>query len=329
MKIIAGIDGGGTQTRLALVREDGVLLSFAEGPSCSFVEYGLEQAREELARLWRAAWQKSAEPVRVVDALFMGMGSILSPGDARINCELVESLRFVRPGGARAENDAFCAYAGGLGGRPGILLIAGTGSACFGRNARGESWRVGGWGHQLHDVGSAHALGVAAMLAATRATDGREQPTALAAMVLEALGINTMAEIYRRVNDDKLDRADIAAFATRVVAIAGDGDGVAKRILSENADGLVEMVETVARRLQLPQPELVLTGGLITQAIEFRKIFLERLEHALPGFKLAQNGFPPVLGAVVLAREQLDPRPVPVEFIQCLRDSAAKTSLIL
>jgi|ERR1044071_6633800 N-acetylglucosamine kinase-like BadF-type ATPase len=323
MKIFAGIDGGGTQTRLALADENGALLSFAKAPSCSFVENGLEVARERLDALWRAAWKKTGQPGRAVEALFMGMGSILAPHDARINCELAVSLEFVRPNRVRAENDAFNALAGGLCGRPGILLISGTGSACFGRNAQGKTWRAGGWGYRLHDPGSAYAFGLAAIIAVTRQADKRGQPTALTAVVREALGIREIADIFRRVHSEKFDRADVASLAPLVVETAARSDQVARRILTENADALVEMVLTVARELELPKPELALTGGLITGAKEFRRVFLERLEAALPGFRVAEGGFPPALGAVLLACELATGEKAPVKFLENLRASSA------
>jgi len=37
---LRGIDGGGTRTRVALAREDGVLAGYAEGQSASFADHG-------------------------------------------------------------------------------------------------------------------------------------------------------------------------------------------------------------------------------------------------------------------------------------------------
>ena len=37
---------------------------------------------------------------------------------------------------------------------PGAVLIAGTGAVCFGRDAQGNSFRVGGYGYLIDDGGS-------------------------------------------------------------------------------------------------------------------------------------------------------------------------------
>lgn len=319
-----GIDGGGTRTRLALADENGRLLGFAHGGACSFTDCGLAPARAELSRLWRAVWRSAGLEPRPADRLFMGMGSILAPADAQVNCELALEIGLAAPGHVRADNDAWNAHAGGLAGRPGILLIAGTGSACLGRNANDDPWRAGGWGHRLGETGSAHALGQAAMVAATRAADGRGQPTALTELVRARLGLRDLTEIYRKVHHDGVSRAEAAALAPQVVALAAAGDAVAREILAQNAGGLVEMVVTVAARLRLTEPELALTGGLLTNAAEFRRLFLERLAPALPGFRLAASGLAPVLGAVLLAFESAAHAKPPAAFIQNLQRDGAQ-----
>jgi N-acetylglucosamine kinase-like BadF-type ATPase len=324
MRLLAGIDGGGTHTRLALVQDDGTLLAYAEGGPCGFTDIGLDRARQALASLWEAAWRSAGAEPRPADALFLGMGSVLSEVDERTTCALAADLGLARPWNVRAGNDAWCALAGGLAGRPGILLIAGTGSACLGRNEFGTTWRAGGWGYLLDDVGSAYALGQAALIAATRDADGRGAPTALTALVRESLGLSDLTEIFRKLHHEGVSRADVAALAPRVVAHAEAGDAVAQHILDAGAEGLVEMVATVARRLRLRQPELALTGGLITHAARFRALFCERLAREVPNFTLADQGFAPVFGAVMRALECATGAPPAASFLDNLRRSTAQ-----
>jgi N-acetylglucosamine kinase-like BadF-type ATPase len=303
MNLYAGIDGGGTRTRLALVNEDGLLQGFAEGGCCSFVELGPEQARQSLRDLWRAAWQSAGLPPQPVSGLFIGTGSILSQEDERINCEIALSLNFAARDKIKAGNDALNALVGGLEGRPGILLISGTGSACLGRNESGETWRAGGWGHLLNDVGSAHALGLGAIIAATRQADGRGRATMLTNLVSEALALRDLKEIYRKLHSAEISRRDIAGLARLVLATANAGDPVAKQLEKQAIEGLIEMVVTVSKRLELAARELALTGGLISNAEGFRRSFLDRLSNMLPGLRVANGGLTPVFGAVLLAYE--------------------------
>jgi len=322
MKILAGIDGGGTHTRLALARDDGTLIGYAEGGSCSFIELGLDSATAELARVWAAAWRSAELKPRRVEALFMGLGSVLSEADARTNCDLAVRLGLVHPDDVRTENDAWNAHAGGLIGQPGILLISGTGSACLGRNGSGLAWRTGGWGYMLNDVGSAYALGHAALIAATRDADGRGKRTGLTQLVCKFLNLSDLKELFRKIHYEGVLRSTIAAIAPQVVGQAEAGDTVAKEILQTNALGLVEMVVTVARKLELDAPMLALTGGLIDNAPAFRQLFLGELIRQHPGLRQAENGLKPVFGAVLLACAQITGPNMPSSFIENLRTSS-------
>jgi N-acetylglucosamine kinase-like BadF-type ATPase len=227
----------------------------------------------------------------------------------------------------QADNDVCNAPAGALGGRSGLLLIAGTGSVCYGRNDAGEIWRAGGWGHLLNDAGSAYALGLAAMIAVTRAADGRGAPTALTDVVLKALALRDLKEIYFKLHHEGIPRAETAALAQPIVALAENGDTVAIQILEQGATGLVEMVLAVAGRLGLERPELALSGGLINNAARYRHRFLARLAERLPGFTLAREGLAPVFGAVMLACQMATGQPPSPPFIENLRRSTAALNL--
>jgi N-acetylglucosamine kinase-like BadF-type ATPase len=75
--------------------------------------------------------------------------------------------------------DMVIAHAGALEMKPGILILAGTGSAIYGSDASGRSVKVGGWGPAYGDEGSAHWIAVEGMKAAARAYDGCGPGTAL------------------------------------------------------------------------------------------------------------------------------------------------------
>ena len=89
------------------------------------------------------------------------------------------TLQLAPEGRIGADDDARIALAGGLMGRSGFALIAGTGSVSIGLNTSGEIVRAGGWGPMFDDVGAGHWLGLEAMRAAVRAFDGRAENTLL------------------------------------------------------------------------------------------------------------------------------------------------------
>jgi len=324
MKILGGIDAGGTRTRLVLAREDGAILGFAEGGCSSFVERGSENSIRRLSRLNQEAWASAGLDAKPLDGLFIGSGGILHSDDIKTNCALAISAGLAAANDVWAENDAWNALAGGLLGRPGILLIAGTGSACLGRNIEGETWRAGGWGHLLDDAGSAYQLGQAAMVAATRAADGRGKPTILTAAVCEKFGLQDLKQIYRKLHHDGVSRAEIASLAPQIVAAAEAGDEAASDIILRGVEDLVEMVAAVSRRLKLNPPEIALAGGLLRNAELFRREFLARLTSRSSGFTLAHDGVIPVLGAVILACEKTAKVSPPEFFLKNLRATSVR-----
>jgi N-acetylglucosamine kinase-like BadF-type ATPase len=306
-----------------LAQEDGTVVGYAEAGCCSFVEIGREAASKALASLWTHAWASAGLPPRAVDGLFIGSGSILHSDDIETNCEMVVANGMASAGHVRAENDAWNGLAGALGGRPGLFLIAGTGAVCLGRNSSGQTWRAGGWGHLLNDVGSAYQMGQAAMVAATRAADGRGPHTSLTALVCKHLQLRDLKQIFRKLHHGDVSRADVAAFAPQVVGEAEAGDEVARRIFNAGVQALAEMSVAVTTRLELREPQIGLSGGLLQNSEPFRKAVLDRLRVEVPGFKLANGGVSPALGAVILAREGIAGISVDDDFTKRLRSTAA------
>ncbi|CAK8743731.1 hypothetical protein SODG_006867 [Sodalis praecaptivus] len=81
---------------------------------------------------------------------------------------------------AQVDNDVRIAFDGALGGKAGVLILAGTGSMAWSsRNRpRDPHFRVGGWGEDIGDEGSAYWIGLQAITAVCRHLDGRtDAPT--------------------------------------------------------------------------------------------------------------------------------------------------------
>jgi N-acetylglucosamine kinase-like BadF-type ATPase len=146
------------------------------------------------------------------------------------------------------DHDIRIALAGGLAGRPGIALIAGTGSSCYGRNATGDTWQAGGWGSILDDGGGGYWLGVRAIGAAIRASDGRGPATALHSVVLHQLGVANLREIVSLLHQGTLARHEVARLSEGVMQCSENGDMAAREILERGAHELALMVRAVSQR---------------------------------------------------------------------------------
>jgi N-acetylglucosamine kinase-like BadF-type ATPase len=327
MRLVIGIDGGGTNTRAALAAETGEVLGIGLAGPSNYDDVGVAIAQRNIGAAVRRAWQQAGRKRRPADAAFLGMAGVVSDDDRATIRQIAEQLRLAPPDRIGVDHDIRIALAGGLAGQPGIALIVGTGSSCYGRTADGRFWRAGGWGHLLDDFASGYYLGLQAMVAAVRAADGRGPQTRLLPLVMESLGLRDINELMRRLYYEGMSRAAIAALGPKVLDIAAQGDRVAKAILQRGIEELFLMVKTVAKQLNfLPGSfRLTYTGG-IAQSPIFQRHFRAALRRCLPTCQLVPPILPPVLGAALLALELLGVAVTP-QLVATMRQSAQAKGL--
>lgn len=304
-----GVDGGGTKTRAIVTdargNELGSALSGASNPN----SVGKTAARENLAdAIVRAlAAAGVSEPV----CAFCGISGVNDSRTAReFEKEMLadKRLNFEK---LRVENDtrALCAAAFGL--DSGIVLIAGTGSKCYGRSRDGREWETGGYDFHVSDEASAFDLARRGLCAAVRAADGRGPETVLKDTLFEALQISETGQISQRLHQDSLKnpgspmtKDEIAALAVFVDKAALAGDGVAREILETAVQELVLMVKTVAEKTGMAgeKPLRVgVTGGVITHE-PCASLFKNALKKVFPQSEVFEPETAPVAGAAVRAR---------------------------
>lgn len=299
---VAGVDGGGTKTAAIIIDNQGRLLGAGEGGPSTYGVVPDDELRENLRAALSGALRTAGLSGGRLPAAFFGLGNIVSGQDRdavrRLAAE-IDGVTFEKIG---VDHDCRAALAGGLSGRPGIVLIAGTGTSCFGMNARGESWRASGWGPLIDDVGSGYWLGIQAMRAATLDYDGRGAPTLLRQYVRERLGLDDLNELMNRLYAAGLSRTEIASLAPLVFAAADAGDAVAAGLIRAGCEAMAGSVLAVARRLQMDGPvELAVVGGL-TRAGERLFAPLREAVHArLPDCAVMPAELPPAVGAAILA----------------------------
>jgi glucosamine kinase len=257
---VIGVDGGGTQTRLALALLDGTEVGRRTGPA------GLIDPRDPgaSAAVIIALVRRAASEVGLLlpaEALCAGLAGsgVASLRDA-VSADLLEAGLARR---VAVVHDGEVARDGALGGDPGILLAAGTGSVAYGRAEDGRTARCGGWGALAGDEGSAWSIGRSGLRAALRAADGRGPDTALAVAIPGELGLGDVFDLPAWIG--RASKGDVAALAPRVLRCADDGDAVAGRIVDRAAGELALHVETLLERLgpwTAPVP-VVLHGGLL------------------------------------------------------------------
>ncbi len=304
MTLAMGVDGGGTRTRCIIIDEQArVIGTGVAGPSKpDAIEP--EIGRIHLQQAILTASQSCGGPA-AVDTAFLGMGGVVSDADCQVARRMLDGLPLRPDIPIGIDHDIRIALAGGTAGQPGLALIVGTGSSCYGRNAAGQSWRSGGWGYILDDVGSGFYLGQQALTAVVRAYDGRGPDTMLSGPVLEALGVRDINEIMHRLYHPRLNHAAIAALAPIVTAIS-QRDSVARAIIDRGCAELAVMVVAAARRLHLPDDVLVVpVGSLATESDIYRRALERAITQVLARARIRTPVAPAVAGAAFLALQQV------------------------
>lgn len=196
-----------------------------------------------------------------VDAVGVGAPGALeaSAPTRRLAEQLVRSLPARR---VAVMSDAITSHAGALGGKPGVVLAAGTGAVTVAIGAGGQFRRVDGWGPWLGDEGSGAWLGRCGLQAAARAHDGRGPATVLAEAAVRQFG--SIGELATKLGSDPNPARSIAAFAPAVAAAARNGDAVALQLIEAGAAALARSMIAAAEALNASGPVTgVIIGGLV------------------------------------------------------------------
>jgi N-acetylmuramic acid 6-phosphate etherase len=188
-----------------------------------------------------------------------------------------------------------------------VLVLAGTGSCCYGRSPSGRTAKVGGWGQWLGDRGSGYALGLQALRTALRAYDHTGRVSPLGQHLLRQLQFNEPAEWVDWISH--ATKAEVAACAEAVFAAWKAGDPAARRLVQEAADHLTEDALACAHRLAASraQVEFFLAGGLFLGQPSFARQVTARLRRHWPGARVSVLQRPSVWGAIELARRLAGP----------------------
>jgi glucosamine kinase len=295
--IVVGIDGGGSKTHAIVADASGTSLGEATGPGSAVKPGEEESSADVITQVVRDALEKAKLTDVTPRVICVGVA-----GAGRENAKQalwqalvardIASDVIVHPDFGIALDDAF-------GDGPGVLLIAGTGSAAFGRSPAGSSGRCGGWGPIIGDEGSGTWIGKRALSIVSAASDGRESQTALTGAILTAAEVNEVSELIPWAAS--ATREQIASLAPVVFTVADGGDLRANALISLAVEELVLHIRALAQSLfgdERAAVPVALAGGLMNKGTTLRKRLEHRLRAAVPGAQVKASPIVPARGAV-------------------------------
>jgi glucosamine kinase len=293
--IYLGIDGGGSKTAWAIGDDRFLIARGVVGPS-NFVRVGEAKAGEALlAAIAQACSAAGVQPAEVQRTCL----GLAGAGKARIKAWAHGIVSEHLHGEIRIVGDMVTAHEAAFHGTAGAIVIAGTGSIAFARNARGETARAGGWGFAISDEGSGQWIGRQAIAAALRAADGGSE-TALLSKLLECWHLKTVEELAAAGN--AAPAPDFARFMPAVLASAEAGDSTAYSILERAGVELADIASVVIRRVLGEDSQVAMSGCVFRHSEHVRQAFYNKVRELHPDAQVLSQVVDPLDGALSLAR---------------------------
>lgn len=190
-------------------------------------------------------------------------------------------------------------------GKPGVLVLAGTGSNVAGRDASGTLTSAGGWGPALADQGSGNKIGHEALRAIFKAIDEGRTTTLLPA-ILNAWQLTSVDQIVERAN--RIPSPDFSRLTVQVLRCAEAGDAIATQVLEREGQDLGGLVCLVIDRLKRSAndaswtPEIAFAGSIMERVLPVRNALIDAVCRAFPAAKTLDGVVDPVHGALWRAR---------------------------
>src|SRR5436305_3930230 len=211
--LVLGVDGGGTKTRAVVVGRGRRVLGEGEAGPSNPLRVGVNEAahavREAVERACAAAGVRRIEVV----AAEVGLAGVKR---ADIRERMRAALSELGIKSIEVVTDADIALYGATEGKPGLVIIAGTGSICCGVNARGRHACAGGWGPVAGDEGSGSWIARRALQAVARASDGRGRKTSLVEAACEFFNVSKPEDLSTAVYAPNMTNNRIAGVGRHV-----------------------------------------------------------------------------------------------------------------
>jgi N-acetylglucosamine kinase-like BadF-type ATPase len=301
MSFFLGIDGGGSKT-LCLIGDEASVLGAGTAAGSNVVRVGERQARESLGAAIRQACSAAKITPAQIGRTCVGIAGGARPEIARVVREL---LAEVVAGEIEVVGDMVIAMEAAFGSGPGVIVVAGTGSIAYGRNAEGQSARAGGWGFAISDEGSGHWIGRAAVASSMRAYDeaGDEGKSLLLETIMKAWAVTTREDLVVAAN--ATPAPDFAALLPAVLSAADAGDATALRVLTQAGAELATLAKIVIARLfgDAGAVSVTVSGGVFSNCELVRQAFYNDLRAEYRQVLPNANLIDPAKGALALARK--------------------------
>lgn len=308
MSIVLGIDGGGTKTTGVIANSSGEVLAAATVGPTNPNSVSKDRVHLAFTSLFNKLRKIDALAYNHIQHIFAG---VAGASHERTQKELMKKIcaTFNRTINVTVSHDALPALYSGTLGNAGIVQIAGTGAVTFGISSTGKEARVGGWGHLFSDHGSGYAIGRDALEKVFLAYDGLIEQSSLTKKVLNYFQIDAVPDLVRLIYHSGKEKTLIASLSEVVMEAYEQGDPIAHKILSKNANYLGKAIAALLGKLFTKKAKsgkisVIVVGGLFNRLDLLEDLLMAGLGEERYRVQLKIPQLPAVGGSVVGALKQ-------------------------
>jgi N-acetylglucosamine kinase-like BadF-type ATPase len=299
--VYLGVDGGGTKTHIALMNaSETVVCEGTAGPS-NPLRVGVETAVANILKAINDACDRGGVSRGDIAAATLGLAGVRRADlKQRVKASFFEQMRIRK---TEVVTDAEIALYATTLGKPGLVVIAGTGSVCLGKNAAGKLAISGGWGPLAGDEGGGVGIAREALQAVAKASDGRGIATVLSKRASEYFRASGPENLIVAIYSPQVDNTRIAGFAKFVVDAARAGDAVAGDILSSAGFELGIAACAVIEKLGLKRKKIPIgcVGSVFKAGELLTAPMIDVINTVAPNAYLTEPLMPPAHAAALMA----------------------------
>lgn len=296
-----GVDGGGTKTHALLMdRKQQVIGEGTAGPS-NPLRVGVETAVSNILKAVNQACDNAVISRADIVSGTLGLAGVRrSDMKQRVRASFQEQSRIKH---INVLTDAEIALFATTLGKPGVVVIAGTGSVCLGMSGEDKYAMSGGWGPLAGDEGGGAGIAREALQAVAKASDGRGIPTILSKRASEYFRASGPENLIVAIYSPHVDNSRIAGFAEFVVEAAKRGDSVAIDIIAAAGAELGLAACAVIEKLGLKRKKVPIgcVGSVFKAGELLTKPMIDTIHTIAPKAFLTEPLMPPAQAAAVMA----------------------------
>ena len=303
-KLVIGIDGGATYSHGAAATLEGRVLAVTHSTSMNFTGSYQKEVRRRMNELVRALELQLPFSNEIIHFTVSAAG-IFNEATVEQKEKLCGKIYPWKQ--TKLVGDSVAAYQAATLGKPGVLVICGTGTSVIVGNLKSEFTHLGGWGPLLEDKGSAYWIAVKAIRAAIADFENTGEKTAITSALCEWYEIKNIQGIVPIIYHPEFTRDKFAMLATRIDKTLKGKDQVFQKICEEAGTEVAKLTIKAVEKanLDLSPVPIFFSGGVLTFNYHAQKSFEKTLRDRFQ-IMLSQPRLPTVLGSTILALRESD-----------------------